>query len=284
MLDLVLNNLVKSLEAECTHPDYSVLYKDVTPVYKRTITILKLREPVGTQDSNEIFLKIGIREKYIDEIQCLEYFIVQHRSQSLTELYYSDRVSSDWILDFARHHCQSESGQNVPTTRSWRLPTRDTKSSEKLVPKDIFKKGDKVRVIDGPFNQHNATVESTNFEKNQLTIIVILFKKPTTINVALKQVIRLDWTPHEPTAYELKQKNSSSKKKKNNRPLSRNRKKIDKKVLANIRRSNNFVSTPTTIDITPINHRIGADHQKIAEQKHLAQKKNFKTLALIPHL
>ena len=62
MLDLVLNNLVKSLEAECTHHDYSVQYKDTTPMYKRTITILKLREPVGPNPI-EIFLKIGIKEK-----------------------------------------------------------------------------------------------------------------------------------------------------------------------------------------------------------------------------
>ena len=277
MFDPILNNFIESLEEECSHPDYSVQYKDTTPMHKRTITILKLREPVETQDPIEIFLRIGIREKYIDKILGLEYFIVQHRTHALTELHYSDIVSSNWILDFIRHHCQSESSQNSPTKRSWGLPTRGINSSEKLAPKDIFKKGDKVRVIDGPFDQHEATVEATNFEKNQLTIIVILFKKPTTINVGSKQVVRSDWTPHEPTAYESKQNKSSPMKKKNkhqnHRPLSKNQKKSGNKFLAKIRRSNNFVSTPTIIDTTPTAHDIGNHLQKIAEQKHLEQKK-----------
>jgi transcriptional antiterminator NusG len=48
--------------------------------------------------------------------------------------------------------------------------------------------GEVVRITDGPFNDFNGVVETVDFEKNKLKVSVLVFGKPTPIELSLTQV------------------------------------------------------------------------------------------------
>tara|TARA_B100000700_G_scaffold91646_1_gene103460 strand:- start:445 stop:972 length:528 start_codon:yes stop_codon:yes gene_type:complete len=60
--------------------------------------------------------------------------------------------------------------------------------SDQPRPKVMFEPGEIVRITDGPFNDFNGEVEKVDFEKNRLTVKVLVFGKPTPIELALTQV------------------------------------------------------------------------------------------------
>lgn len=55
-------------------------------------------------------------------------------------------------------------------------------------PKTVFEPGEVVRVIDGPFNDFNATVEEVNYDKNKLTVAVTIFGRSTPVELDFMQV------------------------------------------------------------------------------------------------
>ena len=48
-----------------------------------------------------------------------------------------------------------------------------------------FVKGETVKVIDGPFNGFDGTVENINEEKRKLEVMVKIFRKKNTIRIEL---------------------------------------------------------------------------------------------------
>ena len=54
--------------------------------------------------------------------------------------------------------------------------------------KVIFEAGEVIRITEGPFNDFNGVVETVDFEKNRLTVSVLVFGKPTPIELSLTQV------------------------------------------------------------------------------------------------
>ena len=59
---------------------------------------------------------------------------------------------------------------------------------DKPKPKVMFEPGEVVRITDGPFNDFNGVVETVDFEKNKLKVSVLVFGKPTPIELSLTQV------------------------------------------------------------------------------------------------
>ncbi len=61
-------------------------------------------------------------------------------------------------------------------------------SEEKPRPKTLFEPGEMIRVIDGPFNDFNATVEEVNYDKSKLRVGVTIFGRSTPVELDFTQV------------------------------------------------------------------------------------------------
>jgi transcriptional antiterminator NusG len=63
--------------------------------------------------------------------------------------------------------------------------------AEKPKPKSVFQQGDKIRVIEGPFQNFQGVVEDTNPERGRMKVIVPVFGRPTPVELEYYQVERL---------------------------------------------------------------------------------------------
>ena len=63
--------------------------------------------------------------------------------------------------------------------------------AEKPKPKSVFQRGDKVRVIDGPFVNFQGVVEDMNPERGRMKVVVPVFGRPTSVELEYYQVERL---------------------------------------------------------------------------------------------
>src|SRR2546430_17642437 len=63
--------------------------------------------------------------------------------------------------------------------------------AEKPKPKSVFQRGDKVRVIDGPFVNFQGVVEDMNPERGRMKVAVPVFGRPTSVELEYYQVERL---------------------------------------------------------------------------------------------
>ena len=82
------------------------------------------------------------------------------------------------------------SGKPSPITQREvdRIFARVQEGADKPKPKVAFQPGEEVLVIDGPFNEFNGTVEGVNYEKNLLTVEVLIFGRTTAVELEFSQV------------------------------------------------------------------------------------------------
>ena len=63
--------------------------------------------------------------------------------------------------------------------------------AEKPKPKSVFQRGDKVRVVDGPFVNFQGTVDDINPERGRMKVVVPVFGRPTPVELEYYQVERI---------------------------------------------------------------------------------------------
>ncbi len=65
---------------------------------------------------------------------------------------------------------------------------RMEESEETPAHKTIYEPGEMVRITDGPFNDFTGTVEEANYEKSRLRVAVLIFGRPTPVELEFGQV------------------------------------------------------------------------------------------------
>jgi transcriptional antiterminator NusG len=56
-------------------------------------------------------------------------------------------------------------------------------AKEKPKPKYVYEKGERVKIIDGPFNNFSGIVEDINLDRNTLKVMVTIFGRQTPVEL-----------------------------------------------------------------------------------------------------
>lgn len=76
----------------------------------------------------------------------------------------------------------------VPESEIQRMTSRISEGSARPKSKVNFSEGEKVRVVDGPFNNFNGVIEDVNQDKGKLRVLVSIFGRSTPVELDFVQV------------------------------------------------------------------------------------------------
>ena len=64
-------------------------------------------------------------------------------------------------------------------------------TQEKPRPKEMFEKGERIKITDGPFATFNGVVEEVNLDRSTLKVMVTIFGRETPVEMEFRQVQKL---------------------------------------------------------------------------------------------
>ena len=79
----------------------------------------------------------------------------------------------------------------VPDEEAERIIRQMEEGISKPKPKYQFEEGDKVRVIDGPFNNFQGVVEEVKPDKEKLRVLITIFGRATPVELDFIQVNKI---------------------------------------------------------------------------------------------
>jgi transcriptional antiterminator NusG len=79
----------------------------------------------------------------------------------------------------------------VPESEILRMTNRISEGVSRPKPKGSFAEGEKVRVVDGPFNNFNGVIEDVNHDKGKLKVLVSIFGRSTPVELDFIQVEKI---------------------------------------------------------------------------------------------
>lgn len=79
----------------------------------------------------------------------------------------------------------------VPESEILRMTNRISEGATRPKSKVNFAEGEKVRVIDGPFNNFNGVIEDVNGDKGKLRVLVSIFGRSTPVELDFVQVEKI---------------------------------------------------------------------------------------------
>lgn len=79
----------------------------------------------------------------------------------------------------------------VPESEILRMTNRISEGAARPKSKVSFTEGEKVRVVDGPFNNFNGVIEDINPDKGKLRVLVSIFGRSTPVELDFVQVEKI---------------------------------------------------------------------------------------------
>lgn len=79
----------------------------------------------------------------------------------------------------------------VPESEIQRMTNRISEGATRPKSKVSFSEGEKVRVVDGPFNNFNGVIEDVNADKGKLRVLVSIFGRSTPVELDFVQVEKI---------------------------------------------------------------------------------------------
>lgn len=79
----------------------------------------------------------------------------------------------------------------VPESEIQRMTNRISEGAARPKSKVNFTEGEKVRVVDGPFNNFNGVIEDINADKGKLRVLVSIFGRSTPVELEFVQVEKI---------------------------------------------------------------------------------------------
>ena len=64
-------------------------------------------------------------------------------------------------------------------------------TQEKPRPKEMFEKGERIRITEGPFASFNGVVEEVNLDRSTVKVMVTIFGRETPVEMEFRQVQKL---------------------------------------------------------------------------------------------
>ena len=81
--------------------------------------------------------------------------------------------------------------QHISDEEAQRIQAQMAEGAKAPKPKYSFREGDEIRVIDGPFNNFNGTVEEVHPDKGKLRVLISIFGRATPVELEFVQVTKI---------------------------------------------------------------------------------------------